>query len=120
MFEIFSVAEISQNYQIAVFPTKQFYKTNPQNAYRQLIKLYNTLEQLGSTAKPTDFMNITTFNPLTYKYYYLNSENSASFFLVLISDKNKQVSWTVPVGYPTIIENSNLSKNDIDTIFKNK
>ncbi|MDY0143797.1 MAG: hypothetical protein RBR97_18070 [Bacteroidales bacterium] len=120
MFEILSVAEISQNYQIAVFPNNQFYKTNPQNAYRQLMKLYKTLEQLGSTAKPTDFMNITTFNPLTYKYYFPNSDNSSSFFLVLISDKNKQVSWTVPVGYPTIIENSNLSKNDIDSIFKNR
>jgi hypothetical protein len=120
MFEILSVAEISQNYQIAVFPNNQFYKTNPQNAYRQLMKLYKTLEKLGSTAKPTDFMNITTFNPLTYKYYFLNSDNSSSFFLVLISDKNKQVSWTVPFGYPTIIENSNLSQNDIDSIFKNR
>jgi hypothetical protein len=120
MFEILTVAEISQNYQIAVFPTKQFYKTNQHNAYVQLMSLYYTIMQLESAAKPTDFMNITTFNPLTYRYYFLNSDNSSSFFLVLISDKNKQVSWTVPAGYPTIIENSNLSKNDIDSIFKNR
>jgi len=120
LFEIISIAEIAHpttNNVVFILPSPYYYKKNKTIAYQNLNNLIKIFKNLKINKLQINFINSKFYNnnfTLINRYCNFNSP----YFVVLFQEYKKGTFLKVPYGQPTFFEYSNISEDDINSIYK--